>query len=145
MTATEGQLFSGVVATFSDATPQAPLGDFPLTKIKIQWGDGGSSNATAITQPGNAGTTFYVYGSHMYAEEDPTAKPLTVTITDLDGAVGTTSFQPAVADAPLTVSGNIRDFHRDGRDVHGHADPGPVHRRRSRRCDQRLLRDDPVA
>ena len=59
--------FNGLVATFTDTNPMAPLSDFPPSDVTIHWGDGSSSNATQITQPGGAGTTFQVYGTHTYA------------------------------------------------------------------------------
>ncbi|OYV87043.1 MAG: hypothetical protein B7Z73_10710 [Planctomycetia bacterium 21-64-5] len=60
--------FSGEVATFSDANPNAPLSDFPLANVTIQWGDGSTSNATSITQPGGPGTAFDVFGDDTYGQ-----------------------------------------------------------------------------
>ena len=57
------------MATFVDANPAALLSDFPLANVTINWGDGGSSHATSITQPGGTGTVFEVFGTHTYAEE----------------------------------------------------------------------------
>ena len=68
--------------------------------MTINWGDGTSSNATSVTQPGGTGTTFEVFGTHAYAEEGVTAAPLQVTIADVGGSVSnTTSYTPTVADA----------------------------------------------
>ena len=72
------------VATFTDANPLAPLSDFPLANATIQWGDGATSNATAITQPGGVGTVFYVFGSHTYTEEG--VSTVSVSIRDIGGA-----------------------------------------------------------
>ncbi len=59
VSAVEGQpLINVQVATFTDANPLASLSDFPLANVTIQWGDGGSSNATSITQPGGVGRPF---------------------------------------------------------------------------------------
>ena len=101
----EGQPLANVlVATFTDANHLATLADFPPANVAINWGDGGTSSATSITQPGGVGTTFDVYGSHTYAEEGAPAKPLTVRITDVHGSVSnTTSYAVSVKDAPLTA------------------------------------------
>jgi len=54
--------FDGVVATFTDENPGAPLSDFTAT---IDWGDGSAPTAGVITGP--VGGTFTVSGSHEYA------------------------------------------------------------------------------
>jgi phospholipase C len=101
--ALEAASFSGEVATFVDANPYAPLTDFPLGNITIAWGDGATSTATAITQ--DASGTFHVIGTHTYAVLGPTAGPLMVTITDIDGAISnTTSYAPTIGPAPLTIN-----------------------------------------
>jgi len=55
-------------ATFTDANPFAPLSDFPLANVTIFWGDGTSSNATSITQPGG--------GKEAPATQVPRAAPV---------------------------------------------------------------------
>jgi ELWxxDGT repeat protein len=103
---TEGQQFTGEVATFTDADPAAPLTDFPLANVTINWGDGSTSHATAITQPGGSDTPFQVFGSHTYTEEGTTAHPLQVSIQDVGGAVSNTTGSPiTVQDAILAASG----------------------------------------
>jgi hypothetical protein len=103
-TAVFGKAFSGEVATFVDANPLATLADFPLANAAIQWGDGRDSSATSITQPDGPGTAFHVFGSHTYGAAGATATPLSVTITDADGAVSNaTSDTPTVAKANATV------------------------------------------
>ncbi len=110
-TALEGIVFSGEVATFTDSASLAPLSDFPLANVIIQWGDGSHSAATQVTQPGGVGTVFHVFGSHAYAEEGATAQPLRVTIQDVHGDVSnTTSYTPVVADAPLTNAGSTYSY-----------------------------------
>jgi hypothetical protein len=79
-TAIEGVLFSGEVATFTDGDPQAPLSDFPLANLTINWGDGSSSKAASICQ--DAQKVFHISGSHTYAEEGKPVNPIQVTITD---------------------------------------------------------------
>jgi hypothetical protein len=96
----EGQPFSGVVATFSDADPNAMPSEYAAT---IDWGDGTTvSNGTI--------EGWSVTGAHSYLEEgNYTAS---VTIRDLDSAANT-AFAPGttvlatatVADAPLKASG----------------------------------------
>ena len=87
LTATEGLALTNVqVATFSDANSQASPSDFPLGDTTINWGDGSASNATAITQPGGAGTAFDVFASHTYAEQG-TYNP-TITVQDASGDTG---------------------------------------------------------
>jgi hypothetical protein len=101
--ATEGTVFSGLVATFVDANPKAPLSDFSTGTgmVTIDWGDGNHSSGT-VTQPGGVGSTFVVSGTHTYAEEG--SKTITVTITDKGSATTTVSPTATIADAPLTIS-----------------------------------------
>ncbi len=71
-----------VLATFSDADPNAQAGDYSTT---INWGDGTTSTGTivAASTPG----VFEVLGSHTYAEDGtPTA---TVQIVDTDAEQST--------------------------------------------------------
>ena len=97
-TAVYGVAFSGEVATFTDANPAAPASDFPLSNVTIKWGDGSTSTATAITQPGGTGTSFDVFGSHTYEKAGTTANPLQVTITDVGGSVSNaTSYTPTIS------------------------------------------------
>ena len=92
--ATEGTLFNGPVATFTDPDLAATAAEYSAT---IDWGDTTSSAGTVSGGAGN----FTVSGSHVYAEEGPFA--VTVVITDVDNAANTaTVTSPAtVADAPL--------------------------------------------
>ena len=164
--AIEGAAFSGEVATFTDANPAAPLSDFPVGLLKavtIDWGDGTTSDAdaTSITQPLGVGTAFHVFGSHTYAEEGATKKPLVVTIADIGGAVSsTTPYNPTVLDAPLTAGAltpptategaafsNVLVFHftdadpeRHGQRLHGRGHPG---RRQHRHPDQHARHQRP--
>jgi hypothetical protein len=80
--------FSGMVATFTDANPAAPLTDFTTAPggVTIAWGDG-STSAGTVTQPGGPGTKFVVSGSHNFT--NPGSSTMTVTITDLGGATTT--------------------------------------------------------
>jgi hypothetical protein len=74
--------FSGTVATFTDANPNAPLSDF-ANGVTIAWGDGATTSGT-VTQPGGVGTQFVVNGNHTFT--NPGAFTITVTVNDLGGA-----------------------------------------------------------
>ena len=98
ISATEGQLFAGGVATFSDPDPNATAADYAAT---IDWGDG-----TLPTSPGTVsgptGGPFTVSGSHTYADEG--TYTVLVTITDSDSPnTATASSTATVADATLTA------------------------------------------
>jgi hypothetical protein len=130
VTATEGASFSGQIATFTDANPNAGLDDFtqtyygypgpiwylimpsmpigqntPISKVTIDWGDGSSATLGngQITQPGGVGTPFEVSGTHTYAEEG--SYTIKATISDNGGSTVTTTTTATVADAPLTATG----------------------------------------
>ena len=95
---TEGAQFSGTVAAFSDANPNAVANDFTAS---ITWGDGqtsvGTVSADAITGH------FDVVGGNIYPKAGRYA--INVTITDHDGAVAAATSSGTVADAPLTLVG----------------------------------------
>jgi hypothetical protein len=97
ISATEGLAFSGAVATFTDANPNGPLGDFSAT---INWGDGSSSAGTVATAVGGG---FMVSGSHTYADEGNYS--VSVFISDVGGASITANGSAAVADASLAAQG----------------------------------------
>jgi hypothetical protein len=100
VSATEGVAFTGKqVASFTDANPTAPVGDFTAS---INWGDGTSSPGT-VTQPGAVGTTFLVTGDHTYAEEG--SHTITVSIADVGGSIATAVPTATVADAALNATG----------------------------------------
>ncbi len=81
-----GQLFSGVVGTFSDGNPFA--NDPNAYLVSIFWGDGTPPSAGTVVQTGPA--TFEVLGTHIYTQEAPNGAPnshpyrVTVQITDID-------------------------------------------------------------
>ena len=93
VTATEGQVFSGAVASFSDADTQA-AGDYSAT---IDWGDGHTS-AGQVSQTGSG--QYAVSGSNTYGEEG--SFPVSVSITDTDGTSAAATTAASVADATLT-------------------------------------------
>ena len=92
---TEGTTFTGAVATFSDADPNASVGLYTAT---ITWGDGHTS-AGVVT--GSAGTGFTVSGSNTYATAG--SFPLSVQINDAGGSTTTATSNATVHDAPLTA------------------------------------------
>lgn len=71
--ATQGMVFNGAVATFSDTNTANTASDFTAT---INWGDG---STTAGVVSGGSGT-FAVSGSHTYTSAG--TFPVTVTLTD---------------------------------------------------------------
>ncbi|HEX7378149.1 MAG TPA: hypothetical protein VF278_13610, partial [Pirellulales bacterium] len=96
--ATEGSTFSGTLATFTDANPNASTADFTAD---VDWGD----HSTVIAgrpQISESNGTFTVTSSHVYAEEG--GYTATVTITDVGGATATANPTVNVADAALSVS-----------------------------------------
>jgi hypothetical protein len=97
LSATEGNAFSGTVATFRDAYAAAPVGDFTAT---ITWGDSHTSSGTVVS---NGNGQFSVLGSHTYAEKHSYA--VSVKIADVGGSTTTASSTVAVADAPLSGAG----------------------------------------
>lgn len=93
--ATEGQVFSGTVATFTDPD-RAVVADYSAT---ISWGDGATTAGTIGGGPKN----FTVSGSHTYAEEG--TYTVKVTITDVDASNTATATSTAnVSDAALTAT-----------------------------------------
>jgi hypothetical protein len=96
ISATEGGLFSGAVAGFTDPDSAATAAEYTAT---INWGDTLSS---AGTISGATGGPFTVSGSHTYAEEGTFT--VTVTITDADFSPNNATVHPTatVADAALT-------------------------------------------
>jgi streptogramin lyase len=96
----EGTTFSGAVATFTDANPNATAGEF---SVNITWGDGQNSAGT-VTPLG--GGRFNVSGSHTYADENLSGYTVGVSIRDVAGGSTASAASTAViADAPLSATG----------------------------------------
>jgi hypothetical protein len=93
----EGAMFQGTVAVFTDANPNATPERFTAT---IAWGDGQTAPG-AITVNSSGG--FTVSGTHTYAREGSYA--VTVVIRDVGGAEATATSTAQVADAPLASTG----------------------------------------
>ena len=81
-----GQSWSGVVATFTDASPLSPIANYSAI---IRWGDGSIEKATSITK--NAAGVMEVTGEHTYPS--PGRKVAQVLIRDL-GTSSTTAVTP---------------------------------------------------
>ena len=95
---TEGQNFSGTVATFTDPDPKSMATEYNAT---IDWGDTTSSPGT-ITGP--TGGPFTVKGDHVYAEEGTYTVKVTITDTDNTSNTATASPTATVADAALKAT-----------------------------------------
>jgi hypothetical protein len=98
---TEGSLFTGSVATFTDADPNGTAAEFTAT---ISWGDG---RVDTVTSSGGGITesdgTFTVHGSHTYTEDG--SKLFSVSIVDVGGA-HTSASGPATVDEALVSTTN---------------------------------------
>ncbi|HYR50155.1 MAG TPA: NEW3 domain-containing protein, partial [Candidatus Eisenbacteria bacterium] len=95
VSAVEGTIFSGQVASFTSSSASALASDFAAT---ITWGDGTASSAGAIA---GAFGAFSVDGSHTYAEEGSYPISVVVTAGGQSADAGSTA---TVADAALTES-----------------------------------------
>jgi parallel beta-helix repeat protein len=95
ISATEGEAFSGAVATIGGCTASAPY------TATIDWGDGSPLSEATVTP--EAGNTCTISGTHTYA--DVGKYTLTVHATATSGARSTGTSTVTVADAPLTVTG----------------------------------------
>ncbi len=92
VSATEGQSFSGSVATVSGDS-DSTASDYT---VSIDWGDGSTSSGS-VDSSGN------VTGSHTYSEEGSHTVKTTVTDADETSNTGSDSSTATVADASLTA------------------------------------------
>ncbi|HUY31343.1 MAG TPA: putative Ig domain-containing protein, partial [Pirellulales bacterium] len=99
VTATEGTTFSGIVATFTDANPAGPTGDYTAT---IDWGDKSALTTVSGSAFTSAGGVFSVPSTHLYSEDG--SYTLTVTISDVGGASATVKPIATVGDAALSAT-----------------------------------------
>lgn len=87
---TEGDGFSGTVATFTDANPQAgPASNYSAS---ITWGDGATSAGTITGSAGH----YTVQAAHTFSDE---SSSVTVAIKETGGASTTVTSPAAIADA----------------------------------------------
>ncbi|HEV7222191.1 MAG TPA: hypothetical protein VGN42_05775, partial [Pirellulales bacterium] len=117
ITPTEGAVFSGSLATFTDIDTAQTAGDF---SAMIDWGDGAT---TAGTVSGGAGT-FTISGAHAYSDEgtftvlasfaDDSPSTLGATITSTasvaEGDAGTLVPQTITPTEGTTFSGAVATF-----------------------------------
>jgi hypothetical protein len=96
--ATQGQAFTGLVASFTDANPLGAVADYTAT---IDWGDG-TAGTGVVSKNGSGG--FNVSGTHTYAAIG--ASPVIVTINDVGGESATATSSAAVSSALVSVSSN---------------------------------------
>jgi hypothetical protein len=105
VTPTEGQEFTGVVASFTDGDPRGVPSDYVAT---INWGD--STSSAGII---GGGPSFTVTGTHAYAEEG--SYPVTVNIRDNNsffdtgGSTATANSTANVGDAALSATAATYD------------------------------------
>ncbi len=95
LTGVQGQSVAGVVATFTDANPDAQPGDFTAA---ITWGDGAEAAGTVVATANG----FTVSGSNTYFEAG--SYTVQVTITDPDGAAITSSATATISPSALTIT-----------------------------------------
>ena len=102
--ATVGTLFTGNVASFTDANLTATISNLTAT---IQWGDSTNSLGT-ITQPGGVGTTFEVSGTHSFVTSGTTTAAIVITDNTNTASANTTitvaPAAPAAPAAPVAVN-----------------------------------------
>jgi large repetitive protein len=106
---TEATAFSGPVASFTSANPRDTVSDFNY--VTIDWGDGTPLSLGAVTQPGGAGTAFFVSGTHTYATAGVNGGigqyPITVAIHAVGGSTLNVTNTANVAALPVTVTGKL--------------------------------------
>lgn len=96
VSATQGVDFNGVLASFTDANPNATASEFTAT---ILWGDGATSAGTIAA---NADGSFAVTGEHTYTTEG--SYPLAISILDQGGSTATAYGLAQVQDSIPTVN-----------------------------------------
>ncbi len=106
---TEGLVFSGSVASFTNSDPISTVSQY--TYVTIDWGDGTPQSAGTVSQPGGPGTAFLVSGTHTYGDAGVNGGighyPITVNLLDQNGLTLTIANTANVADVPLTVTGQL--------------------------------------
>ncbi len=100
---TEGQPFTGAVASFTDANPLANVADF--TYVSINWGDGTPATSGTVSLSGGV---FSVNGTHTYANTGATGSfPITVQVHDVGGSTLTIANSATVGVATTTLIGAL--------------------------------------
>ena len=83
------EVFTGVVASFSDADPGGVVADYTAT---INWGDGTTTTGTVVP----LGSAFAVTGSHTYAASGLGPQTLTTKVCDTGGSCATATGQALI-------------------------------------------------
>ncbi len=97
----QNALFTGQIATFTDADPNGTLTDYTSS---INWGDGVVTTGTITLSPTTPGL-FVVSGTHQYA---PSSIPYqaTITVKDVGGSTAT-AISSITVFVPLSVTGKL--------------------------------------
>jgi len=98
VSATEGEAFSGQVASFTDTNTTSTAAEYSAI---INWGD---ATTSAGTVSGPTGGPYTVDGSHTYAEEGSYTVGVSITDTNNVANALSTSSTATVADAPITAT-----------------------------------------
>ncbi len=96
---TEGQPFSGQVATFTDSYTANVAGDFTAT---INWGDGATTTGSVSGSAGN----FTVFGAHTYTEDGSFTIATTLSDDGAGTATATATGTATISEATLTATAN---------------------------------------
>ena len=90
--------WNGTLATWSDGNTSAPTTDFT---VSVDWGDGGALDTCtapcAKVQANGGPGLFKLVTSHVFLKAGTQLTPITVTVTDIDGA-------PALGPTPGTAA-----------------------------------------
>jgi hypothetical protein len=109
-------LFSGPVASFTDANPAPPVGSSTIADFtaSIDWGDGTPMTAGTVSQPGGPNTAYIVSGMHTYAASGVTTGtgtfgtyPIQVFVQDDGGSRLTVDNTAHVEDTSIPLSGQL--------------------------------------
>jgi uncharacterized protein (TIGR03118 family) len=99
ITASEGQTFSGTVATFTDTGSSNPAAAFTAT---INWGDGTSATTAVVS---GASGAYTVAGTHVYADGGTFHATVDVVETAVSATVSAVSTASVSGTDTLTASG----------------------------------------
>jgi VCBS repeat-containing protein len=120
VTAVEGELFNGPVATVTlpgtgIGTDLGGLSTFGIYTLVIDWGDGQTSSQVLppILDPSSQGFVLTVNGLHTYAEESapdhPNSDPYTITLNLYFDSLASFSTPPGILVASATTSAYVSD------------------------------------
>lgn len=111
-TTTEGQTFSGTVATFTDAGSPDTGANYTAT---IAWGDGNTSTSVPVS---NVNGNLVVSGSHVYADEGTYTTSVQITETDAS-ATASASGVVTVAEADSLTATAVSATATEGTSFNG--------------------------